>query len=227
MSLQTLKKKTAAKYKTNSSSRPNFWLNGTRRSQGYVGQDTRGRSLPKTILKGTTPKGYGGCCGTYKIATIVQSAVTSLNNPRVCKASVLNNTGHIMTRYRWIRRPAPFATCKPSVSFSQNGFTQSQQTENKAKAAISSANSKSCQSNKYIPTSACARFFRNNRDSQRSGKAKLCLRNTKDLTDPITTPKYRVAMIGSEYIRRLTGDCGNFDKTFPLKTRNAPLVGCR
>jgi hypothetical protein len=135
--------------------------------------------------------------------------------------------GMLMTKYRWIRRPQPFSTTKSSTSFSQNNYTQSQHTENKAKNAIANASLATCQKNKYIPTSACAGFFRSNRDSQRPGKAKICLRNTKDLTDPITTPRYRIAMMESDYIRKLTSDCRNYDKIFPLKTRGAPTCkGC-
>lgn len=227
MSINTLKRKTYAKYKNNSVAVPQFSLNGTRRSQGYVGQDMRGRSLPKTIMKGNVPKGHGGCCGKYTIKPIVQSAVTSLNNPSVVKSSVLGTQGMIMTKYRWIRRPQPYSTTKTSTSFSQNNFTQSQRIENKARITIANASALSCQVNKYTPTAACANFFRSNRDSQRPGKAKICLRNTKDLTDPITTPKHRVAMMESDYIRKLVGDCRNYDKKFPAKIRGAPTCkGC-
>ena len=222
MSINTLKRKTYAQYKNNSVSKPQFSLFGTRRSQGYVGQDTRGRSLPKTIMKGNTPKGHGGCCGKYPIKTIVQSAVTSLNNSSVVKPTVFATKGMLMTKYRWIRRPQPFSTTKSSTSFSQNNYTQSQYIENTARKSIMNADLDTCQRNKYIPTTACASFFRSNNDSQRSAKAKLCLRNTKDLTNPIATPKHRVAMMESEYIRRLTGNCNMYDKTFKLKTDGAP-----
>jgi hypothetical protein len=44
MSLATLKRKTAAKYNNMSVGQPNFSLNGTHRSQGYVGQNLRSES---------------------------------------------------------------------------------------------------------------------------------------------------------------------------------------
>ena len=44
MSLATLKKKTAAKYKNMSVGQANFSLNGTHRSQGYVGQNLMSES---------------------------------------------------------------------------------------------------------------------------------------------------------------------------------------
>ena len=59
MSIVTMKRKTAATIKNDSVGLRNFSLNGTRRNQGYVGQDMRGRSLPKTIMKGNVAKGYG------------------------------------------------------------------------------------------------------------------------------------------------------------------------
>jgi len=114
MSIATMKKKTEAKYNNMSVNVPQFSLNGGRRSQGWVGQTTLSRSLPKTPMKGNTPKGHGGCCGTYPILPIVQSAVTSANDPQKIKPSSLDTSGMILTKYRWIRRPAPYTSVKPS-----------------------------------------------------------------------------------------------------------------
>ena len=102
MSLATLKKKTATKYNNMSVSGPfsknGFSLYGTRRNQGYIGQDTLGRSLPKTIMKGNVQHGHGGCCGTYDVHPIVQSAVTSTNDPLVIKNAVLSTRGLLAKR---------------------------------------------------------------------------------------------------------------------------------
>ena len=65
MSLATLKKKTQTKYNNMSTTNGVFSLNGTLRNQGYVGQDSIGRSFNKTITRNGVPHGYGGCCGTY------------------------------------------------------------------------------------------------------------------------------------------------------------------
>ena len=111
MSEATLKRKTAAKYNNNSVG-TGFYLNGGHRSQGWIGQDTLGRSLPKTPMKGNVVKGHGGCCGTYQQKEIVNSAVNSLNNPNIMKRSVLSNDGMICTKYRWIWRPQPYSTTK-------------------------------------------------------------------------------------------------------------------
>ena len=110
MSIATLKKKTQARY-TNQMSigYSGFSLNGTHRSQGYVGQTSLSRSLPRTLAKGPTLKGHGGCCGTYPTYPSVLSAVTSTEDISVVKTSVLNTRGMLDTKYRWIRRPQPFS----------------------------------------------------------------------------------------------------------------------
>jgi hypothetical protein len=112
MSIVTLKRKTLAQYRNNSHSPNGFSLNGTHRNQGYVGQTSLSRSSSRTLMKGNTPKGHGGCCGQYYIGPIVQTGVTSLEDPAVVKKSTLNTHGLIDTKYRWIRRPVPFASVK-------------------------------------------------------------------------------------------------------------------
>jgi hypothetical protein len=115
MSIATLKKKTRTQYNNMSvGSKHGFSLNGTHRSQGYVGQTSLSRSLPTTPMRGNVAKGYGGCCGNYVIKPIIQSAVVSLNDPKVIKSSVLGTSGMLSTQYRWIRRPHPFISVKAS-----------------------------------------------------------------------------------------------------------------
>ena len=115
MSDATLKRKTFAKY-NNSSVGTGFSLNGTLRNQGWVGQDTRGRSLPKTLMKGNVIKGHGGNYGTYQQKDIVVSAVTSLNDSSVIKSSSLDTKGMIRTKYRWIWRPKPYSNTKQDTT---------------------------------------------------------------------------------------------------------------
>ena len=114
MSIVTLKRKTQAKYNNMSvGSKTGFSLNGTHRSQGYVGQTSLSRSLPRTLMKGNVICGYGGCCGKFPIMPIVQSAVISQNNPNVVKSSVMNTAGMIDTKYKWVNRPQPYSSTKP------------------------------------------------------------------------------------------------------------------
>lgn len=113
MSIATLKKKSQAKNNPHSVGRDGFSLNGTHRSQGYVGQTMLSRSLPRTLMNGNVMRGNGGCCGKYYIGPIVQSAVNSQEDPNVVKSSVTGTSGMISTKYRWIDRPMPYATVKP------------------------------------------------------------------------------------------------------------------
>lgn len=121
MSIVTLKKKTATQYHSMSvGTKTGFSLNGTHRSQGYVGQTMLSRSLPRTLAKGTTPKGHGGCCGKFIVQQPILSAVTSTEDSNVIKSSVLDNTGMLATKYRWIRRPQPFTSVKADDTLNSN-----------------------------------------------------------------------------------------------------------
>jgi hypothetical protein len=113
MSIATLKRKSLTKYNNMSVGQNGFSLNGTHRSQGYIGQTSLSRSLSQTPMKDNTPKGSGGCCGTYLVNPIVQSAVKSTEDSSVVKKTVMNTSGMLSSRNRWAKRGAPFATVKP------------------------------------------------------------------------------------------------------------------
>ena len=112
MSSFILKKKTQTQYNNMSVGQKQFSLNGGHRSQGFIGQTSLSRSLPRTPMKGNVPKGHGGCCGSFLKHHIIQSAVVSLNNPNIIKPSVINTRGMIHTHYRWILRPQPYSVFK-------------------------------------------------------------------------------------------------------------------
>lgn len=144
MSEATLKKKTRTQYKNMSVGSKNggFSLNGTRRSQGYVGQTMLGRHFPRTPMRGNVARGSGGSCGNYHVGTIVQSGVpfptgidgnSANNNPQVIKSSVINNNGHIMKKYAWFRRPQPYSTIKDNVI---NNLSQGVYIKNKSSNLI-------------------------------------------------------------------------------------------
>ena len=61
MSIATLKRKSQTKYNNMSVGQPFFSLNGTHRNQGYVGQTSLSRSLPRTLMRGNVVRGHGGC----------------------------------------------------------------------------------------------------------------------------------------------------------------------
>ena len=121
MSIATLKRKTQTKYNNMSvGNTTGFSINGTHRNQGYVGQTSLSRSLPRTLMKGNTVRGHGGCCGTYNITPIVQSGVKCLEDSSVIKSSVLGTSGLISTKYKWIKRPQPYTSVKPDSNNNTN-----------------------------------------------------------------------------------------------------------
>lgn len=121
MSVVTLKRKTNVLYNNMSvGSKNGFSLNGTHRNQGYIGQTMLSRSLPRTLMKGNVAKGHGGCCGKYPQHGIIQSAVTSLNDPSVVKTSVQTTSGMLRTHYKWIWRPQPYSSTKTDTSHNSN-----------------------------------------------------------------------------------------------------------
>ena len=137
MSIATLKRKTFAQYNNNSVGFSNFSINGTTRNQGYVGQDSRGRSLIKTPFVGNTPRGSSACCGHYPISIVYPSGINYFEDNAEIKSSVLSNSGSIATHYRWIRRPQPFATVKPDTNLSLNSSSGSR-TTNLQRAVLNS-----------------------------------------------------------------------------------------
>ena len=113
MSIATLKKKTANQYNNLSVHKPQFSINGTRRSQGYVGQTMLSRHFPATLMRGDVARGHGGCCGQYFTGQMVKSTgISDLNDPTIVKNSVLNTNGLYHTVYKWIWRPQPETTVK-------------------------------------------------------------------------------------------------------------------
>lgn len=132
MSIVALKRKTQHQYHNMSVGEKQFSLNGTRRLQGFVGQTSLSRSLPRTLMNGNTVRGNGGNNGQYHNAHIVTGGTglgnNCLNDNTVIKSSVLDTNGLIMTKYRWIRRPQPHTYVKPDTTLNLN--TQQQYIEN-------------------------------------------------------------------------------------------------
>jgi hypothetical protein len=128
MSIATLKRKTAAKYNNSSVGQKQFSLNGGYRNQGFVGQTMLSRSLPRTLFNGATPRGSGGCCGTFPVKTTVQSSTNYFENNKIIKSSVMNTRGLVATKYAWALRPKPFSALKPDSN--QNYSTQQDYIKN-------------------------------------------------------------------------------------------------
>jgi hypothetical protein len=219
MSIVTLKKKTGSQYNNMSvGSKHGFSLNGTHRSQGYVGQTSLSRSLPTTSMRGNAAKGYGGCCGKYEIRPIIQSAVVSLNDPTVIKSSSLNTSGMISTHYRWIKRPQPFASVKPSAmnNLNSQGFLINKLRNN----AIKANSSGPCKT--IFPTdepdykTICLET-----KSSNYNKLHNCPPITKDLSN-------KFAMAQSTYMQYLASGCSNNenDNINPPSVNNGTPYSC-
>ncbi len=97
MSIATLKKK-SKQFKLGEGisgrGKNGFSLNGGLRNQGWVGQGVRGRHLSRTLYRGLTPVGNGGCCGTYP-EHILSQPNCSVNDPNIIKRSAMNTPGYI------------------------------------------------------------------------------------------------------------------------------------
>lgn len=219
MSLVTLKKKTAAKYNSMSANRSGFSLNGTYRNQGYVGQDTLGRSLPKTPMNGNVPRGHGGCCGTYKVGTIVQSCVTSTNDPSVIKASVVGTSGQLSVQNKWVRRPQPYAVVKPDSNNNIN--TQQDYIARMQQKAILEAKTAETACTSTAPNSCDALmqvFFARKGKSNVFKRSKDVCNVTKDLSGESKSQGL--------YLLNLTKQCYENDiYQFTRNTRSDPLPG--
>ena len=242
MSVATLKKKTEAKYNlgrvgSNDGLHLNrvhksigndsiFSLNGTRRSQGYVGQDTLGRSLPRTLMRGNVIRGHGGCCGKYPVKPIVQSSVTSTNNPNIVKSSVKNTTGMIMTQYKWIRRGQPYTSVKQDSTMNNN--TQQDYIDRIARTTIQVADSSNCLLDpryQYKPSTNCNSILRKTTNYQNLlSSLKTVCNTTKDLTN---APAKGVAKSEGLYILKLAQNClNNSDEyKYTTPTNRTPLPG--
>lgn len=196
MSLATLKRKTQAKYNNVSvGSKNGFSLNGTYRNQGYVGQTSLSRSLPKTLMKGNVIKGHGGCCGKYPVHGIVQSAVTSLNDPKIVKSSVMHTNGMLRTHYRWIWRPQPYSTTKPNAYLALN--TQSSYISNlSANTAESVDESSTYNENTDTSCTSCAGLPKEALPKQTTSQT-VRTRNPRNVTkENFTRPENNDPLLG-------------------------------
>lgn len=148
MSLATLKKKTAHKYRNNSTQGQAFSLNGSYRNQGYIGQTSLSRTILRTPASGPESQGHGSCCGQYVSKTLCNSTASSTEDNQIVKPSVLSYKGMIQKRTQWSRRPAPHQSVKPSDSAHLK--SSSDYLVYKRKKAI-----KECNDPGYKPTGDC------------------------------------------------------------------------
>ncbi len=100
-----------------------FSINGGRRSNSYIGKDSKFSSTG-TPFRGTEPRGNGGSNGDYKQAQPAYNAGPTIvdirgNQHKFVKPSVLSTTGMIATKYRWIRGVYPNVWVQPLYTGNQ------------------------------------------------------------------------------------------------------------
>jgi hypothetical protein len=215
MSIVTLKRKTQAQYNNMSvNAIGGFSLNGTRRSQGYIGQTSLSRTLVRSLANGSTLRGHGGCCGTYPIENIKTSPdMAILNDATAIKSSSLNTHGRIMSKFKWIRRPQPYTSVKPDNT--RNINDQGSYIDHLAKQAVS------CDTDKTEFVATCKKC----NPSGQSGALNYQIQSNQAVV--ITKPTYYTGAIDqSEYLRNLDNKCTIHDSfKFSNNKRTTPF-GC-
>ena len=204
MSIATLKRKTQTKYNNMSVGTQGFSLNGGFRNQGYVGQTSLSRSLPRTLQQG-----HGGCCGTYNNAAVVMSSVTSTEDPKVIKKSVLGTSGMLSSKYRWIRRPQPYATVKPDVN--NNTSDQSTYITKKIKKTVSEI-----KKGNNPDDSSCTNINTSSHSS--------CV-NQKNVCENVRPEEEYLPISSGQYIELLNDECQENDVVTQRPTCGVPLPG--
>jgi hypothetical protein len=210
MSIVALKRKTAAKYNNSSVGVPQFSINGGYRNQGWVGQTSLSRSIIKTPHRGATPRGHGGCCGTYNVS-IVCPREPCTNNNAVIKKSSVSTDGMLDGKYRWIRRPAPYTSVKPDVNHNLN-----QQSHYIARVAKQTLNSttRNCPP---IPKDPC------------STNCDLYKNTVTDRAGIVPFTKIVGPLCSKEYSEKLGDQCVSIDIKFQDKQNTKPAstpFGC-
>ena len=214
MSLATLKRKTQTQYHNMSvGSKTGFSINGTHRSQGYVGQSNLSRHFPYTPMRGNVARGCGGKYNNVH----VPFCITTADQPIQVKPSSLSNNGMIKTKYRWITRPQPYTTVK-----------------------INNTNEKTCS---LYTTQLSQKTVKDLATCTTEGKSintlKTCIKNTtaRPFGSTIYSPRFTCSitktvkpngtslfpLTQTQYLEKLTKGC-DVQKTFTTSNCQLPFV---
>jgi len=199
-----------------------FSLNGTHRSQGYIGQSMQQRHFANTPMRGNVARGHGGNFGQYPTNNghIIQSGVVSQNNPQVVKSSVMNTQGYYHTHHRWIWRPQPYTSVKPN-DYNQTG-TQGSYTQHIAKCAVTNAD-------KHMKDKTLIKPCSQNQGCNKTATHTVLMGEVVDIKpiQNITKPEsFTGAHDSSYHIAYLTNNCASNDVFHtPNSTKKTPF-GC-
>jgi hypothetical protein len=114
MSINTLKRKSEAKYFDQVSKNTVFSLTGTRRLQGYVGQTNLSRSTkmtPYTQFGG--PRGHGSKYGIYPINIHNSGKLSTCSDGNTIKKPTMNTKGLLSSKFKWSKRGYPYTVVQP------------------------------------------------------------------------------------------------------------------
>lgn len=204
MSIATLKRKTQTQYNNMSVGQSGFSINGSFRGQGYVGQSTQSRTLVRSLAKGSTLRGHGGCCGKYPITNVRASELLHLDDPTVARDTVKNTNGMLLSKYRWVRRPQPFSSFKLSGSDKQM-YSQSTYIDNLVKNELNAMELPGCKP-EYVCKMPCRPIG--------AGSFRSIVPVYKQVKDDAFTG----AISQSERMRALNAECGLIDKKLIQET---------
>ena len=159
--------------------------------------------------------GHGGCCGSYKTTHINMEGTglgtNMLNDPNVLKSSVLDTNGMVMTKYRWIRRPAPYISVKPDNTLNNNSAAE--YTDNLKRTTLSNQ----CSITKNVPvtnSNCCPNMKRHYTDFDAMTRENVVVK------PPTGGKSY------DEYIQHLIQDCAENDVKYPTRTTQHTPFAC-
>lgn len=212
MSIVTLQRKTNAK--TGISHNVGFYLNGTHRSQGYVGQTNLSRHFTYTHMRHGAPMGHGGCC-TSNNPPMQLPAVTSLENIHAVKPSTMSTSGLLSTKYRWVRRGQPFTVVKSSANNQTDYLTKLK------KRMISECNLSKKNSSVIGSCRSCANTNLTTPSGVFSNNCRICKSETN------TAKLIKGAMKQSDYLEKLHNKCAPLNIVYEPNANKGTPIACR
>jgi hypothetical protein len=224
MSLVALKRKTAAMQNL-STGQKGFSINGTHRSQGYVGQTSLSRSIIHTPHGQTGAfEGHGGCCGKFPTTTNIRASETfSLEDETVVKKSVLSTAGMLSNRNRWLKRSAPYTSTKLTSAWTNGQGDYIAYLKKKAAKCDPSQADKLLNNKEVnsVATNKCTTTNITRKDGAPVFKKTTICTFTKPVSDYTSVSQ-------SEHIFKLHDKCADQDsEIFKIvsTTQRSPLIG--
>ena len=206
-----------------------FSLNGGATQHGYVGK-TYAFSRQGTPYKGIHAVGHGGYCGTYNTVSPVflsGNIATRGTQYKYIKPSVLSEQGMLHTKYRWIRRPYPYATVQPvygsgnlSLNASQGMYIESLTSKNVNYYDINQFDKHDTNVSSMQDTNGCNRPIQSELKLLKTHNSYIFTINKRSY---ITYSKHlRNAETSSEVLRRKKAPCAKIE-VYPRSTNGNSL----